>query len=86
MVDRTLWIKSLQVGDETFSIASIEAAAQVFNLPSLNRLCVAHRILLENLLRHYDETLVTARHIRAMAKIGLGQTVVEAMPFYPARC
>jgi len=73
----------LQVGGERHRIARLEALEQA-GLP-VARLPYALRILLENLLRHEDDTTVTGADIEALARWDAGAEPVTEIAFRPAR-
>jgi aconitate hydratase len=75
---------SLSVGDETFTIYRLTAAAEQLGV-DLEKLPFTTRILLENLLRFEDGSSVTREQIEAVAKWEPAKEPDTEIAFRPAR-
>ena len=75
---------SLSVGDETFTIYRLAAAAEQLGV-DLEKLPFTTRILLENLLRFEDGSSVTREQIEAVAKWEPAKEPDTEIAFRPAR-
>jgi len=76
--------KKLQLGDKTYTYFSLDDIASHFGI-TLSKLPYTIRILLENLLAHYDAEVVTLNDIEKLAKWQKIQTKVQEIAFYPSR-
>ena len=74
----------LKVGGKEFAVVSAKAVEN-FGYGSLGRFPYSLRILLENVLRHYAQGLVTDADIDNLASWRPGAISPEAVPFMPAR-
>ncbi|TAM66912.1 MAG: aconitate hydratase [Microbacteriaceae bacterium] len=70
---------TLTVGDRSYEIYRLDA------LPNTARLPYSLKVLLENLLRCEDGTLITADHVRALADWDPAADHGSEIPFTPAR-
>ncbi|WP_308467264.1 aconitate hydratase [Rathayibacter soli] len=70
---------TLAVGDQSYEIYRLDA------LPNTARLPYSLKVLLENLLRCEDGTMVTADHVRALAAWDPAADHGSEIPFTPAR-
>ncbi|MBT5775625.1 MAG: aconitate hydratase AcnA [Dehalococcoidia bacterium] len=75
---------SLSVGDETFTIYRLQAAAEQLGV-DLEKLPFTTRILLENLLRFEDGSSVTREQIEAVAQWDPAKEPDTEIAFRPAR-
>ena len=75
---------SLSVGDETFTIYRLQAAAEQLGV-DLEKLPFTTRILLENLLRFEDGSSVTREQIEAVAQWDPAREPDTEIAFRPAR-
>jgi aconitate hydratase len=74
----------LQVNGKNYRYYSLKSlAAQGY--PAVNNLPVSIKILLENLLRHCDNRVVTTRHIASLANWTESQYQSEEILFHPVR-
>lgn len=76
--------KTVQVNDQYYTYFSLEKFAQIYAV-NLQILPFSIRILLENLLRHYDGDIVKLEDILALAKWEKNQTKPREIAYYPAR-
>jgi len=74
--------KNLNVRNSQYHYYSVDALQSRFNI---RRLPTCLKILLENLLRHEDGKIVTAKHIEAIAQWQPRAKPVEQIAFTPAR-
>ena len=74
----------LSHADKTYRYYSLPAIAKYFQI-DLSVLPYTIRILLENLLAHYDGDIVTQSDIEKLAKWKCKQARVEEIAYYPAR-
>ena len=70
---------TLTVGDQSYEIHRLDA------LPNTARLPYSLKVLLENLLRCEDGTMVTAEHVKALAAWDPAAVHGSEIPFTPAR-
>jgi len=70
---------TLTIGDQSYEIYRLDA------LPNTARLPYSLKVLLENLLRCEDGTMVTADHVRALAAWDPAADHGSEIPFTPAR-
>jgi len=75
---------SLQIAGKEYTYFSLPDIASHFNI-SLSKLPYTIRILLENLLAHYDDNIVTLGDIEKLAKWKKRQEKVEEIAYYPSR-
>ena len=75
---------SLSVEDKVYTYYSLNELATYFNI-TLSKLPYTIRILLENLLAHYDDEIVTQNDIEKLAKWKKHQETVEEIAYYPSR-
>ncbi|MCX7906937.1 MAG: aconitate hydratase AcnA [Bacteroidetes bacterium] len=71
-------------GDRSYVVYSLPELDRQ-GLIRLDRLPYSIRILLENLLRHYDEYVVTSADIEALAAWASGKLPEREIPFLPSR-
>ncbi|HFQ60842.1 MAG TPA: aconitate hydratase AcnA [Epsilonproteobacteria bacterium] len=76
--------KTLQIGSHTYTYFSLDDIASHFGI-TLSKLPYTIRILLENLLAHYEGEVVTLSDIEKLAKWQKIQTKAEEIAFYPSR-
>ncbi|WP_295422171.1 aconitate hydratase AcnA [Sulfurovum sp.] len=74
----------IQISDQVYTYFSLHAVASKFNI-TLSKLPYTIRILLENLLAHYDADIVTMEKIEKVAKWQKVQTKAEEIAYYPSR-
>lgn len=74
----------LHIADKKYTCFSLTDIASHFNI-SLSKLPYTIRILLENLLAHYDDDIVTLGDIEKLAKWKKRQDTVEEIAYYPSR-
>ncbi|MBS0591054.1 MAG: aconitate hydratase AcnA, partial [Proteobacteria bacterium] len=82
MTDSFATRDTLDVGDKTYTIASLAKLGRKFDIA---RLPYSMKILLENLLRHEDGVNVTAKEIEAVAKWEPKKEPDTEIAFMPAR-
>ena len=75
---------TLTVGDRKYEIYRLDALAAHGGL-DVSRLPYSLRILLENLLRHEDDVVVTAEDVEALARWDPGSQSSKEIAFAPAR-
>lgn len=75
---------SLPIAGKVYTYFSLPDIATHFNI-SLSKLPYTIRILLENLLAHYDDNSVTLGDIEKLAKWKKRQDKVEEIAYYPLR-
>jgi aconitate hydratase len=80
----TQFKSSLSIGDKNYTYYSLNELATYFNI-TLSKLPYTIRILLENLLAHYDGETVTYCDIEKLAKWKKSQKTVEEIAYYPSR-
>src|SRR5690606_29348044 len=73
---------TLEVGDKAYTYFSVKALEDKYGV---SRLPYAHKILLENLLRHEDGVNVTAKDVEALAKWDSKKEPDTEISFTPAR-
>ncbi|HLU61657.1 MAG TPA: aconitate hydratase [Gammaproteobacteria bacterium] len=73
---------TLKVGDKEYTYFSVKALEDKYGV---SRLPYAHKILLENLLRHEDGVNVTAKDVEALAKWDSKKEPDTEISFTPAR-
>jgi len=80
----TYFKSSLSVADKTYTYFSLNKITHYFNR-TLSKLPYTIRILLENLLAHYDGEIVTQEDIEKLVKWKKKQDKVEEIAYYPSR-
>lgn len=80
----TQFKSSLFIGDKNYTYYSLNELATYFNI-TLSKLPYTIRILLENLLAHYDGEIVTQNDIKNLAKWEKCQKTVKDIAYYPSR-
>jgi len=75
---------SLHIKSKDYTYFSLDKLASHFKI-TLSTLPYSIRILLENVLSHYDNDIVTMKHIEKLAKWESKQTKVEEIAYYPSR-
>jgi aconitate hydratase len=76
--------KELTIGNRTYVLYALPELDRQ-GMIHLDRMPYSIRVLLENLLRHYDEYVVTASDIEALAAWAPGRLPDKEIPFLPAR-
>jgi aconitate hydratase len=76
--------KTLQIDNKTYTYFWLDAIASYYNI-TLSKLPYTIRILLENLLAHYDGEIVTQEDIEKLAKWKKNQDEVAEIAYFPSR-
>ncbi|BCL63106.1 aconitate hydratase A [Desulfomarina profundi] len=83
-MDNLRYIKKLQVGAETYNYFDLSELSRQ-GLGSISRLPYSIRILVENLLRKYDGTIVKAEDLQAIVNWEKKYDTPVEIPYHPAR-
>jgi len=76
--------KTLQIDNKTYTYFWLDAIASYYNI-TLSKIPYTIRILLENLLSHYDGEIVTQEDIEKLAKWKKNQDEVAEIAYFPSR-
>lgn len=77
-------LSDLKVGDKNYKIYSLSKLESEYGI-SVSRLPFSIRILLENVLRNLDGSIVTERHVKSLAKWDPENSQASEIPYNPAR-
>jgi len=83
-MNNTQYIKQLQVGDTTYNYFDIQELSRKTS-GGIERLPYSIRILVENLLRKYDDKIVTEKDLLAITNWQKSYALPVEIPYYPAR-
>ena len=83
-MDNLRYIKKLQVGAETYNYFDLSELTRQ-GLGDISRLPYSIRILVENLLRKYDGTIVKAEDLQAIVNWEKKYDTPVEIPYHPAR-
>ncbi|WP_457575444.1 aconitate hydratase AcnA [Desulfomarina sp.] len=83
-MDNLIYLKQLQIGTDTCSYYDLSELSRQ-GLGSISRLPYSIRILVENLLRKYDGTIVKTSDLQAIVNWKKKYDIPVEIPYHPAR-
>ncbi|MEG0384491.1 MAG: aconitate hydratase, partial [Solibacillus sp.] len=75
---------SFEVNGKTYNYFRL-AALQEAGIANVSRLPYSIKVLLESVLRQYDNYVIKEEHVNELAKFGAGANAEAEVPFKPSR-